>query len=46
MLMQLGQYKFLLCTYNPRDTQPRDMILLDEYNVDYLNEEGVSLPSL
>ena len=38
--MQQDQYKFVLCTYNPRDTQPRETLPLDdEYTVDYQNEE-------
>ena len=44
MLMQQDQYKFVLCTYNTRDTQPRETLPLDDFNVDYLNdEEGNSL---
>ena len=37
--MQQDQYKFVLCTYNTRDTQPRDILPLDDFNVDYLNDE-------
>ena len=39
MLMQQDQYKFVLCTYNPRDSQPRETLPLDDFNVDYLNDE-------
>jgi hypothetical protein len=39
MLMQQDQYKFVLCTYNTRDTQPRETLPLDDFNVDYLNDE-------
>ena len=42
MLMQQDQYKFVLCTYNTRDSQPRETLPLDDFNVDYLNdEEGI-----
>ena len=39
MLMQQDQYKFVLCTYNTRDSQPRETLPLDDFNVDYLNDE-------
>lgn len=45
-LMQLSQYKFVLCCYNPRDTQPKDYLVLEEgYTVNYFTpkpEDNVS----
>lgn len=40
-LMQLSQYKFILCTYQPKDTHPRDNILLEGFTIDYVESAGV-----
>ena len=41
-LMQLSQYKFLLCTYQPGGTQPKEHLLLEDFTVEYASEEGGS----
>ncbi len=47
-LMQLSQYKFVLCSYTPRDTQPKEYLVLDEgYTVDYFTpEEGEQVSAM
>ena len=39
--MQLSQYKFILCTYQPRDTHPREHILLEGFTVDYVESTAI-----
>ena len=40
-LMQLSQYKFLLCAYYPNSTQPKETLLLSEgFIVEYPSGEG------
>ena len=39
-LMQLSQYKFLLCTYEPGGVQPKTTLLLEGFTVEYPSMEG------
>ena len=40
-LMQLSQYKFLLCAYYPNSAQPKETLLLSEgFTVEYPSGEG------
>ena len=40
-LMQLSQYKFLLCAYYPNGAQPKETLLLSEgFTVEYPSGEG------
>ena len=40
-LMQLSQYKFLLCAYYPNNAQPKETLLLSEgFIVEYPSGEG------
>ena len=40
-LIQLTQYKFLFCSYQPNGTQPKESLLLDqELTVEYASDTG------
>lgn len=36
--MQLPQSNFVLCSYQPKDTHPKEVIILEGCTVDYLAE--------
>jgi len=40
-LVQLSQYKFVLCSYQPKDTHPKDTLMLDQgLTVEYASDNG------
>ena len=45
-LIQLSQYKFLFCSYQPNGTQPKETLLLDqEVSVEYASDNGQDITS-
>lgn len=41
-LIQLSQYKFLFCSYQPNSTHPKETLLLDqELSVEYASDTGI-----
>ena len=40
-LIQLSQYKFLFCSYQPNSSQPKETLLLDQgLTVEYASDAG------